>query len=180
MRYDARMLLFFLIHSWISICQAVYEDEAYHDDYHHALLGSPQEHTTFFHRPSAASKASLLYTLSAQNIVGAVNPKDGGIVWRQRLDESGSKNNKTGYLIAIENESIVISGYGGYLRAWNAADGRLVWQWRFAGDIRGLEAWVKPGDDNGVLVLSHEEGKNVVRRLDTAKGETKWSYVDDR
>ena len=48
---------------------AVHQDEAYQIDFHHALLGIPQAHTSFFHKPSVDSKASLLYTLTEIGIV---------------------------------------------------------------------------------------------------------------
>src|SRR5215469_10678850 len=86
---------------------AVFPDEAYQVDYHHALLGFPQQHTTFFHQPYPNSKASLIYTLSERGVIGAVNPKDGSIIWRQFLasDLTGSG----GFLKAGEGQNIVIS-----------------------------------------------------------------------
>jgi hypothetical protein len=64
---------------------AIIADGAYHIDYHLALLGIPRSGNTFFHQPSASSSASLLFTISEKGVLGAVNPKDGSLVWRQSL-----------------------------------------------------------------------------------------------
>lgn len=157
---------------------ATYADEAYTNDFHHALLGTPQSHTTFFHRPSAASKASLLYTLSEKLVLGAINPKDGSVVWRQRLNaRNGSMGG--GYLKAGEGGT-VISAVGGEVQTWDAADGRLAWVWQSAGSVRGLE--VLEGDgQSGVLVSSEEEdSRTVVRKLGANSGKVEWEHVEAR
>ena len=58
---------------------AVFADEAWTVDYHHALLGEPREETTFFHQPNPISRASLIYSLSEEGVLGAINPRDGRI-----------------------------------------------------------------------------------------------------
>ena len=160
---------------------AIYADEAYQNDYHHALLGTPQPHTTFFHPPSAASKASLLYTLSEKHVLGAVNPKDGAIVWRQYLKEDvhdgvASKS----FLKAGEGENVIVSAVGGAVKAWDAADGRLAWAWETKGTIEDLEVLEMEGASKDVVVLSREEGISIVTRLATANGQVMWTYVDER
>ena len=56
---------------------AIFEDDAYHIDFHYALLGLPAPEATFFQKPYAGSKASLLYSISQNQTIGAINPKDG-------------------------------------------------------------------------------------------------------
>jgi len=157
---------------------ATYADEAYTNDFHHALLGTPQSHTTFFHRPSAASKASLLYTLSEKLVLGAINPKDGSVVWRQRLS---ARNSSTGggYLNAGE-AGTVIGAVHGEVQAWDAADGRLAWGWQGTGSVKGLE--VLRGDaQSGVLVFSEEENsRTVVRKLAADSGKVEWEHTEVR
>jgi len=157
---------------------AVYADEAYTNDFHHALLGTPQAHTTFFHRPSAASKASLLYTLSERLVLGAVNPKDGSIVWRQRLG-AGNDSTGGGFFKAGE-DGTVISAVDDEVQAWNAADGRLAWQWKAAGPVRGLEV-VEKDRHSGMVVLSdEEESRVVIRKLAASNGEVLWEHTAGR
>src|ERR1700719_4597891 len=74
-----------LLASCAPLALAIFADEVNHVDFHYALLGIPSAQRTFFHRPSSSSNASLLYTLSEKSFLGAVNPKDGSIVWRQNL-----------------------------------------------------------------------------------------------
>ena len=157
---------------------AIHADEAYKTDFHHSLLGFPQSHTTFFHRPSAASKASLLYTLSQKLVLGAVNPKDGSIVWRQQL--GAGKQTWDGYLRAEEGGGAIASAYNGEVQAWNAADGRLDWSWTGDGSVKGLELLSRKGYTN-VVVLSKEEGaKSVTRKLASGTGDVVWEHSDER
>ncbi|MCJ1261738.1 DUF1620 super [Lobaria immixta] len=163
-----------------SLALAIFADEAYHIDYHHALLGTPQSHTTFFHRPSAISKASLLYTLSNKFVLGAINPKDGSIVWRQRLVDRA--NNETGeaFLSAADGENTIYSAINDGIHAWDAADGRLVWDWRGTGRAKALEVFTADGGQKYVLALYVEEGKRgIVRKLAADTGEVLWELKDD-
>jgi len=166
----------------LSAVYAVFVDDAYQSDYHHALLGIPQQHTTFFHRPQSSSRASLLYTLSEKLVLGAVNPKDGTIVWRQRL---GGGNATTGFLRAGEKEDTVISAVGSGVQAWDALSGKLIWSNEFNdGETRDLEVveldsgkeWRTAKD--AVLLSGSTEG--VVRRLNGNTGDVLWEFRDDR
>ena len=159
---------------------AIYEDSAYKNDFHHSLLGVPRPHTTFFHHPSSGSNASLLYTLSNKNVLGAVNPKDGNLIWRQSvLSGSGNGNHSLGYLSATGSE--IISGVGGTVRAWDAADGKLTWEWDAPGTVLGLELAKHEGDDAAVLVLSKDaEGHGYVAHLVATTGQLMWQHKDER
>ncbi len=166
----------------LSTVQAIFADDAYQIDYHHALLGVPQQHTTFFHRPQSSSRASLLYTLSEKLVLGAVNPKDGTIVWRQQLNGG---NATTGFLRAGEKEDTVISATGLGVQAWDALSGKLIWANEFNdGETRDLEVVeLESGKErrtakDAVLLSGSMEG--VVRRLNGNTGDVMWEYRDDR
>lgn len=160
---------------------AIFADDAYRIDYHIPLLGLPKPDTTFFQQPNALSKASLIYTLSEKGILGAVNPKDGEIVWRQALDANATN----GFLRAGEGQDTVVSGVGKEAAAWSAADGKLVWSTSFPeGAIVDLEilefedgAVVNGAKD--VLILAGDSTP-IVRRLDGATGAVKWEFEDNR
>ena len=172
------LLLCFIRPSSVS---AVFADEAYQTDYHHPLLGSPQAHTTFFHRPSAASKASLLYTLSEKHVLGAVNPKDGTIVWRQLLADQRSNVTALGFLRAGQGQDTVVSAVENDIQAWDAADGRLVWAWTGLGQTKGLEVFEAQDGGMDILQLCEEEGGfGVIRKLAAATGEVIWEHRDAR
>lgn len=181
MRLCAPTLLPIVALFYASFCHAIFADEAYQTDSHYALLGLPQAHTTFFYRPSAASKASLLYTLSERLVLGAINPKDGAVIWRQRLADSAQNHTTPGLLRAGEGGDTLISAVGGKAQSWDAADGRLVWEWN-GGDGRKVVD-VTPSAERGihVLVLSEGEGSSfVVRCLAADTGEVFWESVDWR
>ncbi|MCJ1439443.1 hypothetical protein MMC27_008837 [Xylographa pallens] len=174
MRPPALALLFSFCCTLIPLVAAVFADEAYRIDYHHLLLGSPQRNTTFFHRPSATSKASLLYTLSEKLVLGAVNPKDGAVVWRQWLKEGQKGDYDKGYLKALDGEDIVVSAVGNTVTAWDAADGKLVWQWAGAGAVTGLEVLGVEGMKGDVIVATEDAGTNIVTRLGATSGTVVW------
>ncbi|RMZ78636.1 hypothetical protein DV738_g3805, partial [Chaetothyriales sp. CBS 135597] len=111
--------------------QAIFSDDAFHLDSHLALLGIPQPHTTFFHKPQSSSNASLLYTLSDRAFVGALNPKDGSVLWRQSLSQTGADPTigPDAFLVAGERDGQVVSGFGNAINSWDALDGRLRWQY---------------------------------------------------
>ncbi|KAH9874151.1 hypothetical protein IAQ61_004780 [Plenodomus lingam] len=159
---------------------AVYQDEAYHIDFHYALLGLPEPEATFFQKPYAGSKASLLYSLSQNQTIGAVNPKDGALVWRQHFSlEPHSK----GHLRSGIEQDTVISAVGDRITAWSASDGRLVWETVVDGavveDLEILEQedgmTINEAKDAIVLLSDTTHG---VKRLDGKTGRVKWTYED--
>jgi len=180
MRLCAPHTILLCVFLFIRIGFAVYADEAYQVDYHHALLGPPQAHTTFFHRPSANSKASLLYTLSESLILGAANPKDGAVLWRQRLADPARNSTSAGLLKAGAGANTIVSAVDRVVQAWDAVDGRLAWIWQGEGKIKALEVIAGDQGENDVLVLSEEGPNSVVRRLAAYTGDVVWEHRDTR
>jgi ER membrane protein complex subunit 1 len=160
---------------------AVFEDEAFHIDYHHALLGQPLEDATFFHQPFANSRASLIYSLSDHAVLGAVNPKDGSLVWRQILPEA--TNSSTSILRTAEGRDTVYTAFDGQVAAWGASDGRLAWRYTFeeARRVRDVEVLDMNGSQGtkDIVVLVGGEQPSVIR-LDVATGSPVWTYADAR
>jgi len=159
---------------------AVFIDDAFRTDYHIPLVGFPRHDTTFFHQPFAESKASLIYTLSERNILAAVNPKDGELVWRQALHGNGSE----GFLRAGDGQDTVLTGKGDQVAAWSATDGKLAWSTTFGTPLVDLEilemqdgAAAKGVKD--ALALSGGDNA-VVRRLNGETGAVKWEFTDNR
>ena len=160
---------------------AIFADDVNHIDYHHALLGKPQARTTFFHRPSSSSSASLLYTLSEKSILGAVNPKDGSAVWRQNLSDSDAGVGGHGCLRAADGENAVVSAIGSEVSSWGASDGKLGWKHTFnTGVAVDLElAQASPGATGQRDSIALFGGSTtVIKRLDGTTGIAKWEYSD--
>ncbi|QKX63492.1 uncharacterized protein TRUGW13939_10663 [Talaromyces rugulosus] len=164
---------------------AIFADEVNHLDFHHALVGVPSLQSTFFHRPSSTSNASLLYTISENLIVGAINPKDGAVVWRQDLARWAGSSSAEGFLRASDGESTVFSAAGENVVAWSATDGKLAWDSKLNGeavkDLELLELEDGRTTNNEIRdVLALYGGKQgLLRRLDGSTGEVKWEYKDD-
>ncbi|PPJ50283.1 hypothetical protein CBER1_04883 [Cercospora berteroae] len=172
-----RLSLFGVATLLLRSTQAIFADEAWDVDYHHPLLGLPKEETTLFHQPNPASKASLIYTLSEEGVVGAVNPRDGSLVWRQSLSRNSSD---AGFLRAGSGQDIVIAGAGHQVSAWSAADGRLAWSREFEHELRDLEI-LELSDGREVatakdaIVLTGGE-RPAVHRVDGSSGDVKWTH----
>ena len=182
MRLQAALLL---IASCVPSALAIYPDEVNHVDFHHALLGLPTPQSTFFLKPSSASNASLLYTLSEKSILGAVNPRDGSLVWRQNVSRS-SLPNSDGLLRASDGINGVISGAGDYLSSWTALDGKLIWEnWFSDGSVTDLELLEledasAAGTTRDTIALIAGDNAGAVKRIDGKTGNVKWEYKDDR
>ena len=63
---------------FLSVVSALHADEAGVVDWHHKLIGTPIDESTFLHKPIAGSGA-LAYTLTDRNVLAAVNLRDGAI-----------------------------------------------------------------------------------------------------
>ncbi|KAL3301704.1 DUF1620 domain containing protein [Colletotrichum asianum] len=161
-----------------SLVGAVFVDEVGDIDYHHELIGVPQVETTFFHKPRKDDKASLLYSLSDVGVVGAVNPSNGAVVWRQFL--TGNTTNGGGHLRAAEGEDWVVSAYGNTVQAWNAMSGRSVWWTDFTGDIRDLEVMelTENGRKDVLALFEEEDGSSTLRRLNGKDGSVVFEFHD--
>ncbi|KIW76256.1 hypothetical protein Z517_11002 [Fonsecaea pedrosoi CBS 271.37] len=167
---------------------AIFADDAFHIDFHHALIGSPQPHTTFFHKPHSNTNASLLYTLSDKAVLGAVNPKDGSALWRQPLAGQPIDNASSLYLIAGERDGQLISGYDRTVACWDALDGRLVWDYTLPPGtvIGGLQAIPLQGSvadgvpqDFVVLAVSTDSQTHTsISRIAGDGGGQRWQHVD--
>jgi len=158
---------------------AVFADEAYTVDTQLALLGLPQAENTFFAQPYPGSKASLIYTLSEKCVLGAVNPKDGSIVWRQQL-KSHSQCTAGGILRAGENQDTLVQAIDGKLQAWSAADGRFAWERDFgpSNAISDVQIPETAGDspEKDIFVLTSGE-LGAVHKVTSKNGATSWSYI---
>ena len=178
MHFGAQNILAVVSLFFATLGHAIFADEAYQVDYHHALLGVPQPRTTFFHRPSIASKASLLYTLSNRLVLGAVNPKDGSIIWRQQLVDRAQNETVPGFMKAGEGGKTLVTAIGETVESWDATDGRLTWQWKGNGTIKSLETTERGND---VIVLSEATDTLViVRKISTETGAVLWEHRDTR
>jgi outer membrane protein assembly factor BamB len=160
---------------------AVFTDEAYQVDYHHALIGVPQPHNTFFHRPSANSKASLLYSLSDRGVLGAINPKDGSIVWRQPLVHAESSEVRKGSQRTVAEGNTIFSSVRGVVQAWDAAEGRLVWEQVGTGESKGLDILDFGGSAKSIFALTAIRATaGTIRKLQADSGEVLWEFTDER
>ncbi|KAG9193716.1 hypothetical protein G6011_03751 [Alternaria panax] len=177
MRFHAALALA----AWLAPAAAIFEDDAYHIDFHYALLGLPAPEATFFQKPYAGSKASLLYSISQNQTVGAINPKDGALVWRQHL---ASQPGHRGHLRSGHEQDTVISAVGNRVTAWSASDGRLVWETSVEGgavedlEILEQEDGMTISAAKDAIVLATDGSHSRVKRLNGKTGRVKWTFED--
>ncbi|KAI5289081.1 hypothetical protein KEM54_004444 [Ascosphaera aggregata] len=162
---------------------------AYEIDYHYGLLGAPllasdtsgPASKTLFYlgRPASHVRASLIYTLSEKLVLGAVNPKDGSLVWRQNIGapeiignrkKSLASSDKATFLKHSYHRDALVTGAEGTVASWVALSGRLDWTKSINGKIVDLAI---AGD---VAVLSKNGDGAVVELLDSENGMVKWGY----
>ena len=67
-----------IIWLFVSSVTGLHADEAGVIDWHHKLIGTPLEGSTFLHKPVLGSGA-LAYTLTDRNVFAALNLRDGVI-----------------------------------------------------------------------------------------------------
>jgi ER membrane protein complex subunit 1 len=81
--FRCNVLLSVILWVFVSTVTALHSDEAGIIDWHHKLIGTPLEGSTFLHKPVAGSGA-LAYTLTDRNVLAAINLRDGaiGIHWK--------------------------------------------------------------------------------------------------
>lgn len=172
----------------IAPTRAIFSDEAFTIDFHHALLGIPQPHSTFFHKPDPASNAALLYSLSDKAILGAINPRDGSVVWRQSIAGVPLENATESFVVAGETDGKIVAAVGDRLTAWDAAHGRLAWSHKLGLDskIVGLQPVpVLGGSTDGavqdIIILSQSQKAgtgHTVSRIGGDGSSMRWQYSD--
>ncbi|KXL45842.1 hypothetical protein M433DRAFT_4278 [Acidomyces richmondensis BFW] len=158
---------------------AVFTDEAWTVDYHLALIGRPRQDTTFFAQPDPAKRATLVFTLSEEGVLGAVNPRDGAVIWRQRLLVNATDDD-AGFLRPSQGQDVVVSGMGSQVQAWSAEDGRQAWSVEVTGKLHDVEVLElsdgkEAGNAKDVVALSGGDNP-AVQRLDGNTGAVKWTY----
>ena len=73
-----RVLIFLEAWIFVSMVKALHADEVGIIDWHHKLIGTPLNGSTFLHKPVSGSGA-LAYALTDKNVLAAINLRDGTI-----------------------------------------------------------------------------------------------------
>ena len=114
-------------------------------------------------------------------MLGAINPKDGAVIWRQRLADSIQNYTTPGLLKAAEGGDTLISAVNSKVQAWDATDGRLVWEWDGGDETKVVDITPSAEGVSYVLVLSKGEGSSfLLRKLAADTGALLWEYGDWR
>ena len=114
-------------------------------------------------------------------MLGAVNPKDGAVIWRQQLKDQAQNQTGLGLLKAAEGGDTLISAVGGDLRCWDATDGRLVWEQKEYGEVKSIEISTTVNGAKDVFVLSARDGGSAtIKKRSADSGNLLWEFSDTR
>jgi len=75
---QCRMIRCLVFGVFVALTTGLHVDEAGVIDWHHKLIGTPLESSTFLHKPVSGSGA-LAFTLTDRDVLAALNLRDGSI-----------------------------------------------------------------------------------------------------
>ena len=100
-----------------------------------------------------ASSGGYVFVTNGFNEVLAVNPADGGIIWRQKIP-AASRAAPT-----VINDRIFVTTLDSRLLAMNAADGRVLWEYAGISDDASLVGAASPAANNDIVVPVFSSGE---------------------
>ncbi|PWY98863.1 DUF1620-domain-containing protein [Testicularia cyperi] len=182
--------------SLVAPVRAVSKSEAGKIDWHVPRIGVPHVSNTSatpylaprFHRilrPDADVKdkaQTAIFVATESNAVGALNPRNGAIVWRQIF----SPNDQLMLQKQFGETALVVSGNGGAnVRLFHAFTGFLIWETRQHPSRDGLlpetgvpgtdAAFLRTGSDPPADIVTIANAR-IVRRLDGKFGREVWRW----
>ena len=84
-------------------------------------------------------------------------------------------------LLGAVAEGNIISAINGLVQAWDAAEGRLVWEQPATGVSEDLVVLDLGGIAEDILTLSTERTtRAIIRKLAANSGDTLWEFEDER
>lgn len=88
---------------------------------------------------------------------------------------------RKGFLRAVAEGNIIISAIDGIVQAWDAAEGRLVWEQPATGISEDLVVLDVGGIAQDILTLSVERTtRAIIRKLAANSGDALWEFEDER
>ncbi|KAJ1966537.1 hypothetical protein GGI12_000035, partial [Dipsacomyces acuminosporus] len=151
-----------------SLCSTVaglFPDEAGQIDWYRAQIGTPKKAV-----PYTYNGATGIYAITTRNVLAALNPNSGDVIWRQIFEE----NDTIQSLRLRDGQALTLSGYNETaVRVWDTTGGSLVWDYYQQPTSRfqpgsGAAEFVREGKDVVAVV-----GDSVVR-LTPAKSAPIW------
>jgi outer membrane protein assembly factor BamB len=139
----------------------------------------------------AGSRVYLLSRIGEQETATAFDLTTGKQLWRQsyaapyQMNSAATSHGKGPKSTPVyDNGRVYTFGISGIVSAWQAADGRLVWRKDFAKEFPATSpdfgVAMSPVVSGGVLIVhAGGIGNGAVMGLDTATGQTKWSWKGD-
>ncbi len=114
-----------------------------------------------------AYSSGILYATSGYNELLAVNPATGGIYWRVPLPSPSRA------APSIMDDRVYVSTLDNRLIAYQAADGKELWQYQAFNETAGLVGAASPAINREIVVTAFSSGEVIALR--TANGSVVWA-----
>ncbi|KAI9478581.1 MAG: hypothetical protein EXX96DRAFT_571423 [Benjaminiella poitrasii] len=141
---------------------AIYESEAGSYDWHHKWVGHPRE--------AFKIDENHIAVYSEQNIIAALNTENGGIEWRQVLE------NELDHFVASEAGIFTVSSNPERAQFWNKTTGQLIWEYSLPNEE--FFGNTKPIIWNDGQVAAFVDRTKLIKLSN--KGEQVWSWTRKR
>lgn len=114
-----------------------------------------------------AYSSGIIYATSGYNELLAINPASGGIYWRAALPSPSRA------APSIMDDRVYVSTLDNRLIAFNAADGKELWQYQAFNEVAGLIGAASPAINREIVVPVFSSGEVIALR--TANGSVAWA-----
>ncbi|CAI9097878.1 OLC1v1034391C2 [Oldenlandia corymbosa var. corymbosa] len=169
MAMSSRVLaLFFFLLSCSYLGLSLYEDQVGLMDWHQRYIGKVKH--AVFHTQKAGRKRVVVST--EENVIASLDLRHGEIFWRHVL---GANDSIDEIDIALGKYVITLSSDGKIARAWNLADGQMVWESFLPGSLPSksilfIPTNLKIGKEDFILVYS----SGILYAVSSVDGEPFW------
>ncbi|KAJ4835803.1 hypothetical protein Tsubulata_045038 [Turnera subulata] len=161
-------LTLLLLLSLTSLSFSLYEDQVGLMDWHQQYIGKVKH--AVFHTQKTGRKRVVVST--EENVIASLDLRHGEIFWRH---VPGTNDTIDGIEIAMGKYVITLQSDGSFVRAWNLADGQMVWESFLQGPSPSKSLLVVPTSlkvdkDNMIFVFS----KGSLHAISSIHGEVIW------
>ncbi|XP_019873481.2 ER membrane protein complex subunit 1 [Aethina tumida] len=151
--------------SLLTISGALYEDQVGKFDWKKSFVGKPK---------FAEFDGRRIIVGTDENVVAALSPKSGNILWRQVLEDP--KKHSIKYLkVASEIYSVSGDDTTWILRVWDSASGSLINEWISTYDKRIPYEFEVNGES--LYFVGHDDSTLIVKIYDIQRGIVKQNFV---
>jgi outer membrane protein assembly factor BamB len=107
-----------------------------------------------------AYSSGKLYVTSGYNELLALNPENGGIVWKIKLSSPSRA------APSVLNDRVFVSTLDNKISAYSATDGKPLWDYQALSEVAGIVGAASPGVNNDIVVPAFSSGEILALRVE--------------